>query len=549
MARFYKSEVVDDSEPEREELRIQARRERRRGLNDCIQSQGQRTSLYAAETLDGQGPIDVSPSKVSVKSTDIELTQRTQHTARDTLDTKTIDDAQNSTEEDEPKISLARFAYPGSMTTRKTPASTGLTRQVSTASSSAETKPLVKRSAHRFAAQFSDSDLRNVTKCVSCDIRWTARKTAAQKMLHIQSCVKKKGLTDETVQILLRKEIEFCVGDTASHKGKGKEKAVDPQTFFEEVLAETAPKRKARRTEVRETVKTTSQTRNLILQRARAIIAPASSSQHNDAQAFPLHAQILGASESPSNDIPPYPTQAFGNSALAQARQTARKLFDYDAEEPSDNEDRHDGAPSNSSIFAPSRLGRHLNTERHLISPANHLSASPSTSVNVINGSSSERVLNARTETSPGGGQPQSSLERDNGYSVFLRNRINSTNDSALDNYDAFLHFDPVFENLSYDMLSSPLRTKPESALLKVPPSKTRSRTPGKSNVAAPSIKTKGTPSKRVKTTARTKSSLDDETVGNLELKLKDKILEDTDLHLRILRYEASHDHLKYSSS
>lgn len=277
-----------------------------------------------------------------------------------------MDNIYNSMEEDEPKISLSRFAYPGTMATKKSSAiSTELSSHASGSGSVADFKLPAKKLTHRFA--FSDSDLGKVTKCVSCDVRWTARKTVTQKMLHIQSCAKKKGLTDETVQILLRKEIESCV---STNRGKEKEKCVDPQTLFEGVVAETAPKKKARRKEVIETVKTISRTRDIILERAKAIITPTSSSRQNDDQEYPLQTQILGASKSHCNNILPPPTQAFGNSALAQAHQTTRKLFDYEVESSDTENCLEETLSSNSPTFAPSRLGRHLNAGRPFNSSA-----------------------------------------------------------------------------------------------------------------------------------------------------------------------------------
>ncbi|KAG6880367.1 hypothetical protein C0992_007778 [Termitomyces sp. T32_za158] len=371
MARSYQNDVVDDSEPEREELRLQERCERKRGLKDRIQYQNFKDPLAVADLHDnnftnGQGHTNASSSKVSLELTNIPLPQGTSG-----RDTHTTDNIQNNTEEDELKISLARFAYPGTMAMKKSSiTSTRLSRQASASGSVGESQLPAKKLTHRFAAHFSDSNLKKVMKCVSCDISWTTRKGVTQKMIHIQSCAKKKGLTDETVQVLLRKEIESYVADSASHRSKETGESVDPQTLFEGVVAETAPKKKARRKEVLETVKTISRTRDTILERARAIIMTTSSSGHNDGQDSSLHTQILGASGSHDNNTLPPPTQAFGNSALAQARQTTRKLFDCDVESL-DTESCLGGTPSDSSTFAPSRLGSHLSPRRPLDLSAN----------------------------------------------------------------------------------------------------------------------------------------------------------------------------------
>ncbi|KAG6869315.1 hypothetical protein C0993_000068 [Termitomyces sp. T159_Od127] len=545
MTRSYQSDVVDDSEPEREELRVQERYERQRSVKDHIQYQNVEGSLVVVDLPDdnsttGQGPASVSVELVNIPSS---------HGTPSVRDAHSMDTIESITEEDEPKISLARFAYSGTMAKKNASIiSTGLFRQAPVASSIADSQRPVKKSTHRFAAHFSDSELNKVAKCVSCDVRWTARKSVIQKMLHIQSCAKKKGLTDETVQVLLRKEIESFVADNESHKGKEIGKCVDPQiqTLFEGVLAETAPKKKARRKEAIETVQTISGTRDTILERARAIIAPKSSSSKEDDES-PLQTQVLGASGSHCNNIIPPLTQAFGKSALPQARQTTRKLFDYDVEF-SDTEECFDGTPCNSPTFAPSRLGCRLNIGRSLNSSENHLSVRRLPSVDVANDSLRERVLNAGTKIprerfsgSPPFNKPMSSPERDNnGDSFILCNRDMSIIDS-LDHDNAFLHFAPEIDRLPGMPLSQTIRRKAESNFHKAPLSKIRSQTLTESKMAtklSPSIKTKES---RVKAVTRTRGPLDDETVESLELKFQDKISQDTDLHLRILRYEPIH--------
>lgn len=150
--------------------------------------------------------------------------------------------------------------------------------------------------------------------------------------------------------------------------------------------------------------------------------------------------------------------------------------------------------------------------------------------MDTTNDSSRERALSARTKIllerfngSPPSNPLLLSLDRDNnGHSLNLHNRDMSID--LLDHDNAFLHFDSELD-----------------------PSNIPSKTPKKSRAVTKStlyIKTKNTP-KRMKTAARMQSSLDVETVESLELLFKDKISQDTDLHLRILRYEVSHRYLK----
>lgn len=60
--RSHHSDVVDDSEPEREELRLQERCERKRGLKDHMIYQNLKDPLDIADLLDNdvmndQGPL------------------------------------------------------------------------------------------------------------------------------------------------------------------------------------------------------------------------------------------------------------------------------------------------------------------------------------------------------------------------------------------------------------------------------------------------------------------------------------------------------------
>ncbi|KAF6762350.1 hypothetical protein DFP72DRAFT_1148879 [Ephemerocybe angulata] len=70
----------------------------------------------------------------------------------------------------------------------------------------AATRP--KKATLELSSEFTDKDMDKVLKCISCDARWTARKSATQKVQHMRACCKKAKLSQETIDILLRQAIQ-----------------------------------------------------------------------------------------------------------------------------------------------------------------------------------------------------------------------------------------------------------------------------------------------------------------------------------------------------
>ncbi|KAI0832485.1 hypothetical protein BC628DRAFT_1414781 [Trametes gibbosa] len=171
--------------------------------------------------------------------------------------------------------------------------------------------------SHRFA-DFSDSQLSRVLKCVSCELAWTARKTVPQKMKHIQTCAKKNGLTDDTVRILLRKELDSAPPVASSSNSTTPAPASDSvsETLLEDVLKGAGKKKHGRRPPVMQTVKNVEETRRSILDRARSLLANGSSSCARDSiveTADDLH-------------IPPA-TQMFRKSNVAAREECSQSQF------------------------------------------------------------------------------------------------------------------------------------------------------------------------------------------------------------------------------
>lgn len=113
------------------------------------------------------------------------------------------------------------------------------------------------------------SDVARVARCVCCSASWTTRKTASQKLGHIQRCAKKNGYDDETVRILIKKE-------ASSKESKGPPLAPSTSstttTLLEDVI-QTRLKRKNVRPNNHLAQDLAVGSRDAILSRAKDIIA------------------------------------------------------------------------------------------------------------------------------------------------------------------------------------------------------------------------------------------------------------------------------------
>lgn len=282
---------------------------------------------------------------------------------------------------DDNRLKLNHFAYLNpSRSQSKVP--TSRATSVS-AIDKAVPKPLTKKkpthstAPHRFAADFTEAELARLAKCVSCDVRWTIRKGVTPKMVHLQSCAKKNGLTDDTVKVLIRQEVQRSIAEdpTSNIKpaGKGKGKADElensvleaPKTYLEVIQAET--KRKGRRPETVETVKTVTENRNDILDRARTVLGnhvlpnTQEAVDRQQTQGFGTSRLVARLGRNVGNRDGPPATQPFGQSALGQ-RQGSGLVFGGAVRKDSVfghgySDDEEVDAPPTTQGFAPSRLG------------------------------------------------------------------------------------------------------------------------------------------------------------------------------------------------
>ncbi|KAJ7590822.1 hypothetical protein C8J56DRAFT_543922 [Mycena floridula] len=232
------------------------------------------------------------------------------------------------------KLDLARFAFKGPHLPSR-PKSPKLCPSRSESSIEKMPPPAEpKKKANRkdpslFLDDISDAQLNLLGKCISCDIKWTTRKGASQKRAHIKSCSKKRAFSNDTLRLLIRREIDAAPVLTLD-KGKGKLKAPEepaiPASVFDTVVNEAAPKKRAKRKEVVETVKEPTTRRESILAKAKGILGH----------------------EGQSTEMPA--TQSFGQSGLGRAK---KSIMFGDSEEDSDQE-----VPPSTRAFIPSKFGR-----------------------------------------------------------------------------------------------------------------------------------------------------------------------------------------------
>jgi hypothetical protein len=117
-------------------------------------------------------------------------------------------------------------------------------------------------------------------------------------MTHVQSCARKNGLTDETIRILLRREIDNApIYTTANGNGNlAPNSSETPRTFLENVVNDTAPKVKGKRLKVLSTIQSVTETRDAILDKAQAIFGDHSQVADEEFDSLPP-SQVFGPSK------------------------------------------------------------------------------------------------------------------------------------------------------------------------------------------------------------------------------------------------------------
>ena len=357
-------EIVDDSEPERIELQKTLKKRHRTSAetlhspriithnNDLhhvdeilVYEISGMTSLSCVDSLlistfiDSDSQLAVSSSKYT-KLRDID--DRGQDQVQPTnsyykLPKPSVSHMQISTALDNPSgkdelskgssnLNLDRFVFKNSRTPMNLQVSTGPAPSTGSAIPNSTAKGFKQK---RLPLTI---DVTKISRCVCCNVQWTARKSGAQKMIHIQSCAKKHAFDSETINLLIQKQ-------------SLEEEPVLKKTLFENVLVDAAPKEKLkRRKKDGGSLKTVSTSRASILARAQGILS--TSVDDFECQNGSTFAGLnQGHSELPS-------TQAFGRSGLAQMQNFESNTFSLDGPGISDDNSDEGGSEAQPAFLA-----------------------------------------------------------------------------------------------------------------------------------------------------------------------------------------------------
>ena len=328
------------------------------------------------------------PSTILQKGTD-STSVLAQTTAETRLAAICVVSSESSSDSDgENQLKLNRFAFqkPSRLRLGKAKSSTSSSAQGQDPSVESElpAKPTGRAiNSHRFADDFSDADLAKLSKCVCCDLAWTTRKSVAQKMFHILSCARKHSLKDDTIKILMHREVE----NSPATKWKRKVKAIDPgkdsleapDTFMEHFVGRVEPKKKGRRVGAMVTVRAAGENEEANRARARVILGNCGmphiqeAIDQQDSEFFgPSKLAVQLGRKLAYPDDPPC-TQAFGDNALGQRQQSTNDRSMQDIPIPREmptypvtSDD--DMAPAPTQYFAASKLAS-LHQPSFLINP------------------------------------------------------------------------------------------------------------------------------------------------------------------------------------
>ncbi|KAJ6455937.1 hypothetical protein DFH09DRAFT_1297598 [Mycena vulgaris] len=315
-----------------------------------------------------------------------------------------------------PTLHLGHFAFtnPRPLQTRNFSSSAGSNSDTQAKAS----KTGARSSSKRLAGDFSEAELK---KLVNTE-KW-GTKIGAHSVL-----CQEKWFTDDTVRILIRKEVDNAANDAGPSKRKGKALEDAPTTrttLLEDVVREAAPKRKGKRKETVDALKSVSETRETVLSRARMLLGSGLFSDEN----------------------------AFGHSRLGQRQGSKLSLF---GEQDSDGEL---DLPPATQVFAPSKLGAkpvtgtsgrwgyESESECESSASASDMSLARKSNQPLASFPFSAKEASPRSPKRHGIRAPQFSLPCPTGSDEW-------------DDDDAYVHYDPELNKSHFQRISSPHRNQ-----------------------------------------------------------------------------------------
>ncbi|KAH9843864.1 uncharacterized protein C8Q71DRAFT_852387 [Rhodofomes roseus] len=480
-------------------------------------------------------------------------------------------------------LKLKTFAYSASSSSRsRNPSSASIASRSTSIVSVASAAQPIRRAKSKpktdFTEEFAEADLARLLKCVSCELKWTVRKSVTQKLKHIQACAKKKALADSTVAFLLR--CELAVSPPLPEKsGDAAEKAKEPGTLMETWTDGTNKKRTKRRA-VPETVRDLADTRGQILDRARALLAEREARSDDRVEQDDERPQ--SEEEDAGAQIPP-PTQAFGESALARNRRVHEEPIQPIAFAPTQlfapsklgvaatsaiidgADDDEDSLPPSTQAFAPSRFATGLGNIGVLEAAVGRSpAAKPTVTYPSPSGNAASpkypRMSPSPTDSRPPSG-PVSPLDI-NSDSPHHEDRKHVEYDYRPEDWgfdDAYLHFDPedggqVYEPPAGDdrplsPVAGPSRLQetrgagPSRVVIQEADTVvvTRGMSTPEPAPERPTKKPRSRKGKQPASSSPVKESAVEMSEAEFEARLHDAIMQDKNLHLRVIRYEPVH--------
>ncbi|EJU06429.1 hypothetical protein DACRYDRAFT_113138 [Dacryopinax primogenitus] len=371
-----------------------------------------------------------------------------------------------------------------------------------------------------------------ITKCPCCELAWTARKSSQMKWEHIARCAKKNDYTVET--LLTRLDQQLASTDTINVEGKSKKRKAKtpleqkevpkPDTLLERVTHEAVPPKRGRKQAVPETVQNVSQAHQLITEKARDVLLAGESvvpAPHVESATSPVAAQL------------PLATQAFVPSKFGGARRTVSLLNDNPLKErPPDagatlTSDRFSYLPRDvspgpdisSNAVVPSEAQTSL---ANLTASTLDLTSSPATAFRKPRSSSPKKRLSLRQIV-----RQEDTLHNSDTDSISSEN---GWVDEGAWGADTVLVWDGDRSDGS---------TSSSVVLSKAKGKKNKGEGPLTSPIQAPEQpKKRGRQRKDVVVQEKESKPTDEETVAMIEKELRTMIEEDEELYLRILRYE-----------
>ncbi|KAF8914041.1 hypothetical protein CPB84DRAFT_1840798 [Gymnopilus junonius] len=341
---FY--EVVDDSEPERAKIRRRRRKAESNSLSTDSSEEKSRPTFKVHNTGCDNDIIEITDSDSEPdKQPSRRLARSDQNATPSSFSSKaSLTSGRMSTVNG----SLERFAFVTS--TNNSTLRRGSTLSVLPSRNEGVASSHVKPSPFDLA----NLDLTKLFGCVSCEVGWTAKKTAKQKMEHIRKCAKKKALSDETIWTLAKTEILKPISQIKGNhqEEKNYERVPRKNTLLEDVVVDAAPKKKGKRKQAATVLTTVPATRDMILVRAKNILSVPPPSV--------LHQREADLPSDGSDEEIPQPTLSFAPSSLAQLQGTATRTLFADSSSSWRRTDSFGSYPPNEALEADEIVRPHM---------------------------------------------------------------------------------------------------------------------------------------------------------------------------------------------